>query len=234
MYLLRGMYLSPNSEGGGSNGSGSNGDPNTGFNNLVQKQGSSDAAGILLYQENHSLRGKNRELETEIEKLKKKVPGKEAVILTDDQAQTWTAYQALGTPDEITAVQTNAKKFERKINVTAAAAVAKYSTDVLLHLAPENATFSTKQVQDTEGNQVQAAYIKVGEGNEVELSQYAGENWKPFLPSLTIAGDPQQQQVQGTRYIQQQGNQQPAKEKELTPDERKAKVKSRNRSYSSL
>ena len=232
MYLLRGMYLDPNSEPGNGGGN-SDADPNTGYQNLVRNQGDANAAGILLYQENHSLRGKNRELQAEIEKLRKKLPGKEAVVLTDDQAQMWNAYQALGTPDEITAAQTDAKKFERQINVTAAATAASYNPDVLLHLAPENAQFTVKQVQDTEGNPVQAAYIQVGEGNEVELSQYAGENWKPFLPSLVVESS-QQKQVQGTRFIQQQGSQPPPKDKVLTQDERAAEMKGRSSSYSSL
>ena len=208
--------------------------PGQGFQNLAQRQGSADAAGILLYQENFQLREQVRTMKAELEKLQKKLPGKDVTILTADQQQAWTEYQALGTPDEITALKGQVARHARETAVSTAAAAAKFNQAVLLDILPDSAVLSVKSTTDEDGQPLNVAYIKVGEGEEAPLTDYAKKHWTHFLPALAAEPGATQTQTTGTQYIRQQPAQQKPAGKQLSKEERIQSKARSNKLYQSL
>ena len=152
--------MHPNSGDGGqgtATNDQANNIPGQGFQGLVQRQGSADAAGILLYQENYQLREQVRQMKVDLEKLQKKLPSKDVTILNADQQQAWTAYQALGTPDEITALKGEVARHERETAVSNAAAAAKFNQAVLLDILPDSAVLSVKSTTGEDGQLLNVA-----------------------------------------------------------------------------
>jgi hypothetical protein len=223
-----------NPNNGDNNQTPGNNDIAASFQNLVARQGTSDAAGLLLFDENRQYREKIRKLEADLEKAAKKIPGKDVVVLSAEDAKLWQAYKDFGSVEDIKNIRNEVAGFKREKSVNAAARAASYSAAVLLDILPSSAVLSVKSATDAEGNQVQAAYIKVGEGNETPLTDYANQNWKHFLPALVEKDAGAQGKASGTTYIQQKPGGKPPKGKELSDEDRKARVKKRSNFYTSI
>jgi hypothetical protein len=70
---------------------------------IAKNSNNVDATAMNLLQQTYTLRQKNSALRRERDELKESLPADDAVVLTADQAKLWTAFQALGKPEEIKA-----------------------------------------------------------------------------------------------------------------------------------
>lgn len=177
--------------------------PRQGFEGLVQRQGSMDAAAFLLYQENHGYRERIRDAERQIRELQGQLPGEGAVVLTGDQAQAWQSYQTLGAPDEVKKVKDEYTALKRDAHFRAVAEVHGFNPVVLAGL-PGAADLTIEIGEETSnGKTVQVAYVVQQDGKKMALPDYAQQTWQPFLPALQQqSGQPVQ--AKGTPFIRQQ------------------------------
>lgn len=157
----------------------------TAFQNLVSRQGSLDAAGLLLFQENKQHRDKIRELESQVRDLQGKLPGEGAAVLDKDNVALWQAYQTLGKPDELKQVKAEYGRLQRTLVIQEAAEAHKFKPSVLSALAGELA-IEVKQVEQN-GQKTAVAVVKAQDGKETPLPEYASTHWADFLPSLQVA-----------------------------------------------
>lgn len=70
---------------------------------IARNSNSVDATAMHLMQRNYSLRGKLRDERQKVATLEEQLPADDAVVLDAAQAKLWTAFQALGKPDEVKA-----------------------------------------------------------------------------------------------------------------------------------
>ena len=210
--FFRSVKLFTADNGGGGSGSGGGGNPapanpptsppaTNGGNqpdlagqiaNLIARQGSPDAALMLLMQENYQYRDQNRQ-------LRERVPDG-AVVLSGDDAQRWRGYQALGQLDELRTcltereqAQTELATLRSQATMRTVAEAMQWKPSVLERLAG-NVTFITK----TEGEQTTIT-VKDGDG-ETPLQAYADTHWGEFMPALTTDATPARR---GTGFVQQ-------------------------------
>lgn len=195
---------SPTPDGGATN-TGQQSTPQTGFNNLVQRQGGVDAAALLLYQENHGYREKLRLAEQQLNELRGKLPAEGTVVLDADKAKLWEAYQGLGAPDEVKKVKDEYAGLKREAHFRAVAEVHGFNPVVLAGL-PGAAALTIEIGEETvNGKTAKVAYVVQQDGKKIALPDYAKQTWEPFLPALhAAAGTGQQAQSKGTPFIRQQ------------------------------
>lgn len=168
------------------------------FRSLVNKQGGLDAAGMLLFQENYSLREERRENRQRIERLEKQVPKDGHVVLSPEQRQQWERYQQLGSPEEIEQTKTQLMTLERTSVIQEAAATVGYKPSVLSALpGSDKLTFEVRQDGDNK-----VAFVKGEDGTEKPLADYAQEHWADFVPSL-VASQAAPGQRPGINYVPQ-------------------------------
>lgn len=155
-------------------------------NLLAKKDGDAIALAGDLLAENADLRGKNRELKT-------KVTPDGAVILSADDAAKWTAFNELGTPDDVKrrldgteAIATENADLKAEKVIAQAAALSGFKPDVLADLAKTKG-FTLAVEGEGESARVLANY-KEGEADASKpLSEYASEKLAAYLPSLQAA-----------------------------------------------
>lgn len=208
MRFMRGIYRDAGGNGnGGGNGGGSNpgqgGQDNPGagddlenrllsaFNNLANRQGGQDAAGVILLQENKQYRDRIKALEGQLAAAQGKVPGEGAVVLSGEQAELWTKYQELGKPDDLAALQTNYTALQREQLYAQAAGAHQYKAGVLAKLpGMADLSLDIREVEQ-DGKKVKVAYAKNADGQERPLPDYVKETWADFLPALQQKPDGQ-------------------------------------------
>lgn len=190
MRNMRRVYFSPNSNAGNS-GAGNppaQPDPQTGFNNLLQRE-NNDAQRVawLLYQDNHAARSEARdlqsrvlELQNQMVQIQQQVPTDGSVVLSGDQANAWTRYQELGTPDDIATLRSNLTTLERGQVLRNAAEAHGYKVSVLQTLVG-NLSLELRPNADGSGN---TAHIITGENQATPLPDYVQQTWPDFLPAL--------------------------------------------------
>lgn len=173
---------------------------------LDKHKGDAMAVVGILYNENFRLRESNRQ-------MKDRQAPDGAVVLTGEDVQAWTAYQALGKPADLkTAVeerqtlQGKLAGMERETILRNVAEVAGYKPSVLANLdriakaEGKTLAFDVRETQQ-DGKPVRMAYVKDGD-KELPIGDYANANWSDFLPALTaVQGNGQQQS--GTRFVTQ-------------------------------
>lgn len=184
-----------NANGGGNANNGGNQPDIAGqIANLIARQGSPDAALMLLMQENYQYRDQNRQ-------LRERVPNG-AVVLSGDDAQRWRDYQELGQLDELRTRLTEREQAQIELTnlrtqatIRTVAEAMQWKPSVLERLAT-NVTFITK----TEGDKTT---ISVKDGDvETPLDAYADKHWGEFMPALTIDSNPARR---GTGFVHQGG-----------------------------
>lgn len=190
-FMNRGIYYDTDDSGGG----GTTDTPATpsptsaeerlaqAFANLANRQGGTDAAGVLLLQENRGYREQIRTLEQQVRDLEGRVPGDDAVVLSGDDATRWQAYQELGAPDEIRQQREEYQTLQRRQLLGEAATAAGFKAPVLERLA-DGLTVELRDVQQ-DGQTVRRPFVVPEEGDAVALPDYARQNWADFLPALT-------------------------------------------------
>ncbi len=175
-----------NAGGGGSNGGNGNDDDKARRNLqslLDKKSGDGVALAADLLSENAELRSKNRELKT-------KVAPDDAVVLSKEDAAKWTAFNELGTPDEVktkiadsqgAVSERDALKAEKVI--AKAAALSGYKADVLGDLAKSKG-FTLEVEGEGENAKVNVKWKDGDKDVQNPLSEYVDSTLAAYLPSL--------------------------------------------------
>lgn len=163
-----------------------------------------------LENDNYKQRDEIRDYKSKITTLEGKVPADGAIVLTGDDASHWTAYQALGKPDEITkkitdgtTAQQERDTLVRTAAVRDAADVTGFDADVLKERLGE--LLPEMREVDQDGKKVRQAFVKDG-ATDVPLAQYAEQKWPKYLPALKQGGT----QQTGVQFVPQTGNAAPA------------------------
>lgn len=175
-----------NGGGGGeppahSSGSGQAGDPTQGFQNLVKRQGGLDAAGMLLYQENYSLRDQLREAREQLKKVEGKMPKEGELVLGNEDKTLFERYKALGKPEDWETERKDAQTIKRNQLLSDAATAHGYVPSVLQRLA-DGLEIEIREVEK-DGQKQKTAVVKAQDG-EKALPDYAKAQWSEFLPAL--------------------------------------------------
>jgi hypothetical protein len=239
----RRIWLELSAADGGGNDSGGGDDKDLpanvvrSFERLLERNGNNaNAVAQLLFNENRDLRDAKRQIEG-------KLPAEGSLILSGADAQTWTAYTALGKPDELkthleerTQLQGKLSSMERETTLRSVAETVGYKASVLANLdrmAKAEGKVLAFEVRDTtvDGKPAKVAYVKDGD-KDFPLTEYAAQQWSDFLPSLTVQGTTTAQtQAAGTRFIAQHagsgagGKVDPVADFILRQEEARAKVK---------
>lgn len=162
-------------------------DPEAAFTKLLDKH-SNDGIALarLLHGENHDLRQKNAD-------LRGKVPTDGSVVLTGEQVKEWSAYQALGKPDDLRKtvrehpeLAQKVAAFEREKEIADIAQKAGgYKPSVLQLLADrDKVAFEVKDEKGKDGKTTQVVMVKVGDKEPEPIDDYAATHWADLLPSL--------------------------------------------------
>ncbi len=135
--------------------------------------------------DNYRLREERRTLKQELKDAAGKAPADGAVVLSKEDAALWTAYAALGKPEEIkTALETKGTAeqeltvLKREKQIAKAADAAGFKASVLERLAAD-LTIDVRPVKDGK-----PLVVVVKDGQETALADYAAAEWPDFLPAL--------------------------------------------------
>lgn len=175
------IYFDLDQGGGTGGGSGSNAQVTA----LQQQVAKLNAQIDTLQGENFKLREERRDLRTQIGELSKSAPKEGEIVLPKTDAELWQSYQGIGKPDDLSKAMTELAKLRRDVLVRDVAGVHGYQSQVLGTLLPANAQVELRGVKDEEtGKTAQVAYLKLPDGQEQPITDYAEKNWQPFLPAL--------------------------------------------------
>lgn len=154
-------------------------------NLLDKKNGDAIALATDLLSENANLREDKRQLK------KTQIP-EGAVVLTGKDAEKWTAFNELGTPDEI---QQRINDSEAAVNernelkaekvISRAASIAGYKSDVLADLAKSKG-FQIEVEGEGDAAKVVARYKDGEKDVSKPLSEYVESSLAAYLPSLQV------------------------------------------------
>lgn len=162
---------------------------------LKVKHGTPDAALMHLLNENHGLRGKNRELTD-------RVP-EGSVVIKDEDAKLLNLYRELGDPKDVrkalaegsTSKANEARLLKERLDGEAAE-LHGYKPAVLKTLARDREIVIENE--KVNGKDARVAYVMgvddKGQPTKTPLDKFAEAEWKEFLPSLKAtrqAGTPQ-------------------------------------------
>lgn len=190
-------------KGGSGGGGGSREKPvSEVVRSLVARHGDANVALGVLAGENRDYRARHRRDKETIDQLQGKLPKEGSVVLTPEQAQEWTAFQALGKAAEVkdkldkaTNLEAQVQDYQRAEVFRAASEAVGYNTTVLaervkadgLHVEMRDA-----QVDDGKGGKVAKKLPHVRKADKadeqlVPLTEYADKNWAVWMPSLKVA-----------------------------------------------
>jgi hypothetical protein len=162
---------------------GSTPDPTEGYQKLLAKH-NNDAMAVaaMLYQDNYQAREKARQLQSELDATKLKIPAEGTAVIPADQAEMLKAYLAIGKPDELGQLQGQLVAMRKAQIVAQAAAAHGYKSKVLGDLAAK-ATIEMREI-DKDGKKAPAAFVLEDGGKATLLPDYAKDNWADYLPAL--------------------------------------------------
>ncbi|WP_161884061.1 hypothetical protein [Deinococcus alpinitundrae] len=168
--------------------------------NLIDRQGGSDRAAQLLFDENRNYRTRIRELESQL-------PAQGATVLTPEQAQQWTAYQAINADPAAlrTQLEQGSAAVQRETGRTLADASGA-NPDVLsdrLRVAGLRAEVREIPAEGANPARREVRVLNAEGADQGELRTYAQQHWQPFMPALFPASPPAQ--AQGTVVNGQSG-----------------------------
>jgi hypothetical protein len=215
---------------------------------MLSKFGTSEAAMTQLLSDNFKLREKNRDLKRDLEEAEQQVPAEGSVVLTKAEGERWTAYTALGKPEDVKktieehgTLKTKVADAERMEQIRAASQVEGMSSSVLGQLAKAEHVFEIVTVKGDDNVEKKVANVVVTIGDKKEthtLKAYAESHWKDFLPSLYVGDQTTNQQQSdqpppkgdGTKFVKQSGtqSQQIGSKEELVKHERSALLNTGN------
>lgn len=192
------LFFEPDRGGGSGNNPPT--DDRQNLQGLLQRhQGDALAVVSTLLAENHSLRDERRQLRSQL-------PPQGAVVLNEQQAGQWTAYQQLGTVEALTQERTTAQTTQTELTglrreslLNKVEGASGYKASVLGRLADDKIGF---EIREADGKK--SVIVKDGD-KETPLAEYAQAKWADFLPALTAASaqGQAQQQPAGTSFVPQ-------------------------------
>lgn len=152
--------------------------------------------------DNHKLRETKRDLTAQLETLKAQTPTEGALVLSKDDAARWQAYQALGTPDDLGKVKTEAQTaterlaaLEREATLRQAAEAHGYKAGALAKLPSlAGQAITIKDVPGDDGTAAPRAFV-----GETPLPDYITQHDADLLPALMVSAP----QPGGTHYPRQ-------------------------------
>ncbi|AZI41865.1 hypothetical protein EHF33_03115 [Deinococcus psychrotolerans] len=166
--------------------------------NLIDRSGGADRTAELLFGENREHRARIRELEGQL-------PAQGATVLTPEQTQQWTAYQAINA--DPTALRTQldlgSAAVQRETGRTLADASGA-NPDVLsdrLRAAGLRAEVRDIPAEGANPARREVRVLNTEGADQGELRTYAQQNWTAFMPALF----PASQTAQGTVITGQSG-----------------------------
>lgn len=134
-----------------------------------------------------------RAVRQERDALKAAQPPEGSVVLSKADADRWTAYSALGKPDELQAALTDRDTAradlsgrDRRDSIRTAAEAAGYKASVLEKLTPDGASYEVRETQ-VDGKAARFAFLKLADGTEKPLTEWATTEHADFLPALAAA-----------------------------------------------
>jgi len=145
-----------------------------------------------LTEDNVTIRAKNRELQRDLEALKKQLPPDGALILSPEDAKAFETLKALGAPDEVR------QKLEQADTVAKRAADLEFS-QLAGHVAELNgwngavfarlvkqdgATLTETSTQAEDGSTTKAYTLTLPGGDPIAVGEYAQTHWSDFAPAL--------------------------------------------------
>jgi hypothetical protein len=165
--------------------------------------GDAERGALQLWQENYDLRAQLNTAKGTIEtlntELKNAQPGDDKQIVAKKDAEELAQFRALGKFDDVKQSVARAGELETQLNETKQALtfrdlqdVAKIKTSVLRKIAPADAQYEVRDVDDpnNEGVKTKAVFIKYkdesGKDAEAEIWDYARKNAEDFLPALAL------------------------------------------------
>jgi hypothetical protein len=138
-----------------------------------------------LESDNYNYRSKLRELKAELAQAKDAIPPENAVVLTDDDIQTWETFKALGTPADVKSklekldeAENKLKRHQRTEQLRSVADATGYDFDVLATLS------GNLDFEMTTHNDEQIVTVKTEDGQTMPIAEYAEKHWSKFLPAL--------------------------------------------------
>lgn len=144
--------------------------------NLIARSGGSDAASVLLFNDNKGLRA-------EIRQLKEQLPAEGAVVLGKEDAALFDAYKELGKPEEVKTrldegetAKAEAAKAAREKQIARGAEVLKLQNNALLQKLLEDVELDVQGEGDK-----QAVSVKVGD------KTYSFDDFAKTRPELEAA-----------------------------------------------
>jgi hypothetical protein len=218
--LIKSRWFRPMWDGDGSGGGGTPppapapapapaGDPQAGVQALIARH-NNDLTAVIhhLFNDNYSLRDKNRGLREQVKELESKAPKEDAVVLSADEARLLESYKALGTPEEIKKAQgeletarTEAVTLRRDRVIAEAAKAHQFKDGVLKKLVENDKLTIEMRETEKDGQKKPVAFVIPGDaanGAVVALDEFAAKHWTDFLPSLRVEAE-----QGGTRFVQQ-------------------------------
>lgn len=175
------------------------------FKSGADRNGGTEAFGLVLFDDNRKLRRQRDRLRTKVKELEKIIG--EGYLLDEDQAEAFEAYVEMGTPEEVKAKieegtkNTEALQEERTRNLNAdqdaKAKQAGVNLAALRRVAPETAV-RFDATKDDEGNEVLEpfAVVEVVKGDSkverlVPLKEHMekDDGLKSFIPNVFTSGD---------------------------------------------
>lgn len=158
---------------------------------LLTRHGTQEAVSRQLVIDNFRDRTKRRTAERQVKELRDKMP-EGSVVLNKDQAAQWAAYQALGTPEEVTksvtegkaAIEANAARDRKESHAKAAGALG-FNAEVFAHLVESQGLEVVTTQGSVDGKPVDIVSIKKGDAAPVPAKEYAQQHWGLFAASLT-------------------------------------------------
>jgi hypothetical protein len=154
--------------------------------------GDLERAVSTLYDENYTLREKNRKLKDATDAAK--LPAG-AVVLDKDQAEAWAAYQKIGAPADVVA-KSELDKVSSELNKASierlsleAAGLLGWEPKVLTDLVRDKALHIEAKDETVDGKAKRVFYTRSMNDEAaalVPLEKYADENLTPYLPALKV------------------------------------------------
>lgn len=155
-----------------------------------------------LNRENGRLRQTIATLQSNQTTLEGRLPSSSSIVLSTEEAESWTAYQELGTVDVLTASQTELTTLRDEtsamrldLSVKGIADVLdKPEKDLLFALKQEGARIEAKEENEDDGTKITLYTILTGEG-EAE-KKYTPSEWLKSLPdgyAVKLASAPTEQ-----------------------------------------
>lgn len=167
---------------------------------LIEKSGGdTSSVALKLYDDNHSLREKNRTLKADVERLAGEVTASKAPDAeTKTALEQYAEYKAYGTPAEVKAKLERGTQLEARVTADdrdklarEAAGLVGYNADTLAAIAADKSlSLEIKDETGTDGKPARVPYVQMPKDGDkdvppVKLTDYVTERLAPYAAALS-------------------------------------------------